>query len=431
MDDRLRTALSAIRERQSGRNLVDAGRVEAASVSGDTATIILLPPVAGAPDLDRLQPEIEAAVTALDGIARARIVMTAHREASGEKPQRKAPAHPQRGTAPKPAKRIIAVASGKGGVGKSTVAANLAVALARDGLKVGLLDADVYGPSAPRLFGLTDVPGLQKTEAGVQPVEAHGVKLVSMGFVVKPGSAVVWRGPMVQGAIRQFLADTDWGDPDVLVLDMPPGTGDAQLAIAQDIPVDGAVIVSTPQDLALDDARKAIDLFEQTHVPVLGMVENMSVFICPHCGEGSHIFGTGGVKAEAETIGVDYLGDIPLHPDLRARSDRGEPMALDDGPVGMAFRRSPARRSRRRTPRPSRLRRSCSNRALCVTQAGQTCPGNAARSTHAEHLCDHAFGQRLLRRPIGHDPSRCDNHHAVREARRQVEGMDGHEHLRP
>lgn len=144
---------------------------------------------------------------------------------------------------------------------------------------------------------------------------------------------------MVQGAIRQFLADTDWGDPDVLVLDMPPGTGDAQLAIAQDIPVDGAVIVSTPQDLALDDARKAIDLFEQTHVPVLGMVENMSVFICPHCGEGSHIFGTGGVKAEAETIGVDYLGDIPLHPDLRARSDRGEPMALDDGPVGMAFRR--------------------------------------------------------------------------------------------
>ena len=340
MDDRLREALARIIEKQSGRGLVEAGRIEAASVKDGTATIILSPPVAGQPDLDRLQPEIDAAITAIDGIDRARVVMTAHREGSGQAAPRK-PA-PEKPAAPKakPAKRIIAVASGKGGVGKSTVAANLAVALARDGLKVGLLDADIYGPSAPRLFGLTDVPGLRKTEAGVQPIEAHGVKIVSMGFVVKPGAPVVWRGPMVQGAIRQFMLETEWGEPDVLIIDMPPGTGDAQLAIAQDLPVDGAVIVSTPQDLALDDARKAMSLFEQTHVPLLGMIENMSVFLCPHCGESSHIFGEGGVRAEAERAGLAYLGDIPLHPELRSRSDAGEPAALDDGPVGKAFRKA-------------------------------------------------------------------------------------------
>jgi ATP-binding protein involved in chromosome partitioning len=340
MDDRLRDALTTVTERQSGRDIIAAGRVDSAALSGDTATIVLTPPVAGQPDLDRLQPDIEHAVTALDGVNRVRVVMTAHRESGGKKPARKAArpaAAPVSKPVSKPAHRIIAVASGKGGVGKSTVAANIAVALAKSGLKVGLLDADVYGPSAPRLFGLVDVPGLRKTDAGVQPIEAHGVKIISMGFVVKPGAPVVWRGPMVQGAIRQFMTDTDWGDLDVLILDMPPGTGDAQLALAQDLPVDGAVIVSTPQDLALDDARKAIALFEQTHVPILGIVENMSIFLCPHCGEGSHIFGHGGAKAEAEHLRVDYLGEIPLHPELRERSDQGVPAALDDGPVGQAF----------------------------------------------------------------------------------------------
>jgi ATP-binding protein involved in chromosome partitioning len=337
MDDRLREALSTVTERQSGRNLVDANRIDAASIADATATIILTPPVAGKPDLDVLKPQIESAVAALEGVNRTRIIMTAH--SAGSKTGRSAGKPAAKPAAPvtKPAKRVIAVASGKGGVGKSTVAANIATALSRDGLTVGLLDADVYGPSVPRLFGLVDVPGLRKTDAGVQPLEAHGVKLVSMGFLVKPGEPVVWRGPMVQGAIRQFMNDTDWGHLDVLILDMPPGTGDAQLAIAQDLPVDGAVIVSTPQDLALDDARKAIGLFDKTHVPVLGIVENMSVFLCPHCGESSNIFGHGGAKAEADKIGAEFLGEIPLHPELRVRSDAGTPAALEDSPVGNAF----------------------------------------------------------------------------------------------
>lgn len=333
MTDRLTQTLDAIRDPASGKGLISAGRIEGANEKDGVATIVLKVP-AGDDNTPALKMQIDAALTALDGIDRVRLITTMERAGKPEK-ARPAP-KPQ---APRPAKRIIAVAAGKGGVGKSTVTANLAAAFAKQGLKVGVLDADVYGPSIPRLLGLRDVPGLQKTDDGIQPAEAHGIKVVSMGFLTKPGAAVVWRGPMVQGAITQFLNETAWGEPDVLLIDMPPGTGDAQLAIAQTAAVDGAVIACTPQDLALDDARKAMAMFEQTHTPILGLIENMSVFLCPHCGEPSEIFGHGGARSEAETMGVPFLGEIPLHIDLRKRSDEGRPVAFEEGPVSKAFAR--------------------------------------------------------------------------------------------
>jgi ATP-binding protein involved in chromosome partitioning len=312
-------------------------RVSAVDVRSAIATIILTPPDGGdgADEEAGLRVRAEKAVLAVEGIERVRIIVETERR----------PVREAKRSAPSPAKApaplIIAVGSGKGGVGKSTVAANLAGACVRQGLRTGLVDADVFGPSAPRLFGLTEAPGLRKTDAGIVPLQAHGVKLVSTGFLVGGREPVVWRGPMVTGAIRQFLTEVDWdggdGPLDVLIIDMPPGTGDAQLAIAQGMPISGAVIVSTPQTVALDDARKAMALFERTEIPVLGMIENMSFFLCPHCGEGSEIFGRGGVRSEAGLMGVPFLGEIPLHPSLREASDEGRLVALEDGPLARAF----------------------------------------------------------------------------------------------
>ena len=237
------------------------------------------------------------------------------------------------------AKAIIAVASGKGGVGKSTTAVNLALGLKERGLAIGLLDADIYGPSIPRLLGLTGKPQ-QLAGNKLQPMEAYGLKVMSMGFLVDEETPMIWRGPMVMSALSQMLKDVAWGDLDVLVVDMPPGTGDAQLTMAQQVPLAGAVIVSTPQDLALIDARKGLNMFRKVNVPVLGIVENMSSFVCPHCGERSDIFGHGGAKSEAARLGVPFLGEVPLTMAVRETSDSGKPVVVSDpsSPPAVAYR---------------------------------------------------------------------------------------------
>ncbi|MBI5472660.1 MAG: iron-sulfur cluster carrier protein ApbC [Ignavibacteriae bacterium] len=225
-------------------------------------------------------------------------------------------------------RNTIAVASGKGGVGKSTVAVNLAVALAKDGAKVGLVDADIYGPSIPLMMGLSGRPVVKGQR--LQPMENYGVKVMSIGFLVDPMQAVIWRGPMASGAVKQFMTDVDWGELDYLVFDLPPGTGDIQLTLVQTIPLTGAVIVTTPQDISLADARKGYAMFEKVNVPVFGIVENMSYYICSHCGQRENIFDTGGGKRAAEELGVPFLGDIPIYTSIRVGGDTGKPVVIDE-----------------------------------------------------------------------------------------------------
>jgi ATP-binding protein involved in chromosome partitioning len=275
-------------------------------------------------DIDALKNQVEQKITALAGVSSVAVIFTAHHQAA---PQKRSHV-PQKMALPN-IKHIVAVASGKGGVGKSTTSANLAAALVQAGLKVGLLDADIYGPSIPRMMGVTGQPPVDANDKMI-PHQRHGMSIMSMGFLVAEETPMIWRGPMVHSAITQLLRDVAWGELDILVIDLPPGTGDAQLTLTQTVPLSGAVIVSTPQDIALLDARKALGMFQKTDIPVLGIIENMSYFDCPHCHTRSDIFSHGGARLEAEKLGIPFLGEIPLDMVLRVQSDAGQPLTLSE-----------------------------------------------------------------------------------------------------
>ncbi len=319
-------------------DIVSAGLVSDIFIADEKVFFSITVPAENAKAMEPLRETVEKAVKQIDGVKGAMVALTAEKKAgSGNganvgQPQ-SAPAHRPQPAQEKPGipgvGAIIAVASGKGGVGKSTTSVNLALGLQANGLKVGILDADIYGPSMPRLLG---IGGRPKVVSGrvLAPMEGYGLKVMSMGFLVEEDTPMIWRGPMVISALTQMLREVEWGELDVLVVDMPPGTGDAQLTMAQQVPLAGAVIVSTPQDLALIDARKGLNMFRKVDVPLLGLVENMSYFLCPDCGGRHDIFGHGGARAEAEKIGVAFLGEVPLQMSIRENSDAGTPVVACD-----------------------------------------------------------------------------------------------------
>jgi ATP-binding protein involved in chromosome partitioning len=347
-------------------NIVDLGLVSDVFIADSKVFFSITVPAERAREMEPLRAAAERVVKAMPGVAGAMVALTAEKKGGGmeapvpqrpaaPKPAAPAPRH-SAAAAPRPAphapashsqgKRgvpgvgaIIAVASGKGGVGKSTTAVNIALGLQANGLKVGVLDADIYGPSMPRLLGLHGRP--QTVDGKVlKPMEKYGLKVMSMGFLVDEETPMIWRGPMVMSALTQMLREVEWGELDVLVVDMPPGTGDAQLTMAQQVPLAGAVIVSTPQDLALIDARKGLNMFRKVDVPLLGIVENMSYFIAPDTGNRYDIFGHGGAKKEAERLGVAFLGEVPLQMEIRETSDSGSPVVVSnpEGPEAKIYR---------------------------------------------------------------------------------------------
>ncbi|SSC74122.1 unnamed protein product [Ciceribacter sp. T2.26MG-112.2] len=353
--DEVLETLKTVRGPGFERDVVALGMVSDVFISDGKVYFSITVPAERADELEPLRQAAERAVKAMPGVKGALVSLTAERKAGAAPAARPQPAahghahshaQAQAPSGQRPARQtipgigaIIAVASGKGGVGKSTTAVNLALAMKANGLKVGILDADVYGPSLPRLMGITGRPQ-QIENRIIVPMENYGIKVMSMGFLVDEGTAMIWRGPMVQSALMQMLREVAWGDLDVLVVDMPPGTGDAQLTMAQQVPLSGAVIVSTPQDLALIDARKGLNMFNKVEVPVLGIVENMSYFIAPDTGNRYDIFGHGGARAEADKIGVPFLGEVPLTIAIRETSDAGTPVVVSDpeGPQAKVYR---------------------------------------------------------------------------------------------
>ena len=364
-------ALKRIVDPAKGVDLVASGAVSDVSVDGDKVRVVMEVAPERAEAMRPLASAAEAMLAKLDGVTSASVLITAH-YAAGEAPKQPASPFAQNGSpaapnlrgpagggdphaAPEGLKplrqppkkegpiegvdRILAIGSGKGGVGKSTVASNLAVALAAEGRRIGLLDADVYGPSQPRMLGVTGRPS-SPDGATILPLRNHGMTLMSIGLLTPEDKATIWRGPMLMGALQQMLRQVRWGRLDALLVDLPPGTGDVQLTLSQKAEVTGAIVVSTPQDVALLDAKKALDMFEKTNTPVLGMIENMSTFICPKCGEETQIFGHGGAEAEAERLGLPFLGAVPLDIDVRLAGDGGAPIvaAKPQSPQAQRFR---------------------------------------------------------------------------------------------
>jgi ATP-binding protein involved in chromosome partitioning len=320
----------------NGQDIVTLGILSEIVINKGKVYFALTVPQRDAKAYEPIRKSAETVVKALPGVAAAMVTLTADTKEDAEK------SASDRGIGG--IKHIIAVASGKGGVGKSTTAVNLALGFLENGLRVGVLDSDIYGPSMPRLLAIKSKPELIGDNL-LAPIEKYGLKVMSIGFLVEEETPMIWRGPMVISALTQMLKDVAWGELDMLVVDMPPGTGDAQLTMAQQVPLAGAVIVSTPQDLALIDARKGLNMFRKVNVPVLGIVENMSTFICPHCGERSDIFGHGGAKSEAERLGVPFLGEVPLTIAIRETSDEGRPVVATDptSKVAEAYREIAAR----------------------------------------------------------------------------------------
>ena len=344
-EEKVLAALRSVRHEARGRDVVSLGMISGIMIKGGNVGFAIEVEPAEAATLEPLRKACESAVKSLAGVTSVTAVLTAERApggraAAGPPPTLGAARPPQQAQKPlvPGVAAIIAVASGKGGVGKSTTSVNLAAGLSSLGLRVGLLDADIYGPSIPRMTGISGRPTTADGKK-LRPMENYGLKIMSMGFLVEEDAPMIWRGPMVQSALQQMLGDVEWGELDVLVVDMPPGTGDAQLTMAQRVPLAGVVVVSTPQDIALLDAKKAINMFRKVDVPILGMVENMAYFCCPNCGHRSEIFAYGGARACAAQFGVDFLAEIPLDPLVRELSDGGRPIVVvePDSPQAQTY----------------------------------------------------------------------------------------------